>query len=138
MPAAAEECCSARDRAGAAPSSQVSPLIDATPDFNWSAFSMSLLMGDGAMDEPLLSRDGRASWAMAPDGRLLLLQGPPLIRATHLNHQRRYVSFISSCNASSSAITSRSFGRPAARFTRISHGKSSSSTPWPNTVIEIA
>ena len=31
---------------------------------------MSLLIGDGAMDEPLLSRDGRARWAMAPDGRL--------------------------------------------------------------------
>ena len=89
-------------------------------------------IGDGGMDEPLFSRDGRevvmrngnawysvavptngappqpprllfkgsfnnadgASWAMAPDGRLLLLQGPPLIRATHLNVITNFPRFI--------------------------------------------
>ncbi len=48
-----------------------------------------------------------------------------------------YSRSISSRNASSSAITSRSFGRPAARFTRISHGRSSSCTSWRKIVIEI-
>ena len=89
-------------------------------------------IGDGGMDEPLFSRDGRevvmrngnawysvvvptngalpqrprllfkgafnnadgASWALAPDGRLLLLQGLPLIRATHLNVITNFPRFI--------------------------------------------
>ncbi len=84
---------------------------------------LRIKIGDGGMDEPLFSRDGRevvmrngnawysvavpangaalqpprllftgsfnnvagASWALAPDGRLLLLLGPPPTRARHLN-----------------------------------------------------
>src|ERR1051326_195765 len=45
---------------------------------------------------------------------------------------------ISSCSASSSATTSRSLGRPAARFTWISHGRSSSCTSRPKSVIVTA
>ena len=35
-----------------------------------------------------------ASWALAPDGRFLMLQGPPPIRATHLNVITNFPRFI--------------------------------------------